>query len=230
MTSIALITGASKGIGFEVARKLLERNYHVILTARSHAKAVKACAMLKSLNCEPLELELTKDKSVAAALETVKSKFGQIDVLVNNAGILIDKGIAPSALQIEQLYQTLDSNLIGAIRVTNAFLPLLKKSSSPRIINVSSTWGSLNSLSESEGAAPAYHISKAALNMWTVILAKELAGISVNSICPGWVKTDMGGTEALKTVDQGAAIILKLATDKNPPTGKFLDDNGEISW
>ena len=120
----------------------------------------------------------------------------------------------------------------GVIRATQHFLPLLKKGRNARIINVSSSWGSLNSLSQCPTEVPSYHISKAALNMWTVILASELRsdGISVNSVCPGWVQTDMGTKAAFKTVEQGAQIILKLATDLSPPTGGFYNDDGVVQW
>ena len=160
-------------------------------------------------------------------------------MLVNNAGVGYEftAGTKPSQLKMETLKATYDTNFFGVFAVTQHMLPLLRKSASPRIINLSSTLGSLSTLSDPQSPMYgvnllAYNSSKTALNSLTLAFAKELAGerVSVNSVCPGWVKTDLGTDAAPRTVEQGAAIAVRLATMDDPPTGKFLNDGGEIRW
>jgi len=173
------------------------------------------------------------------AVEQTVSAFGRLDVLVNNAGVGHEfAGLTrPSQLDLETLKATYETNVFGAFAVTKAMLPLLRRSAPSRIINQSSTIGSLGKLSDPKSPSYgtnllAYNSSKSALNGLTLAFSKDLAGdrISVNSTCPGWVKTDMGSDAAPRTVEQGAAIAVKLATMDGPPTGKFLDDKGEIPW
>jgi len=232
-TKIALITGANKGIGFEAARQLAQRGFYVLIGARQALAGQDAAKKLtgEGYEAEYILLDVSSDASVEEAACAVGEKHRRMDVLVNCAGIQ-DDAVRPSQLSIAALQKTLATNLEGPIRVCKAFLPLLGKSSDARIINVSSTWGSIAALSKMKAQVPGYHISKAALNMWTVMLAQDLrrARIKVNSICPGWVKTDMGGAGAPRTVAQGAAIITKLATQEDSPTGGFFDDAGTVAW
>ncbi|HYE76037.1 MAG TPA: SDR family oxidoreductase [Blastocatellia bacterium] len=231
---IALVTGANKGIGFEAARQLAKHDMTVLLGARDEHRGEEAAARLRDekLDVHFIQLEVSDAASIAAAAKTIESRFGKLDILVNNAGVSRDSGTPPSRIDANALQETLATNLNGVIFTTTALLPLLKKSDDARIINVSSTFGSINAVSKMEAVAPAYHISKAALNMWTVMLANELKpqNITVNSICPGWVKTDMGTDAAPRTVEQGAAIITRLATQTERPSGGFFDDAGTIQW
>ena len=238
---VALVTGANKGIGFEISRQLGKHGFAVILAARDEKKANQAADRLRSegLDAQAVVLDVTDPASAEAAARWVQDRHGRLDVLVNNAGVGYEFaiGIRPSQLTMETLRATFDTNFFGAFTVTQSMLPLLRKSESARIINQSSTLGSLGALSDPKlpyygNNLLAYNSSKTALNGLTLAFAKELAGdrISVNSVCPGWVKTDMGTDAAPRTVEQGAAIAVKLATMDNPPTGKYLDDGGEIPW
>jgi NAD(P)-dependent dehydrogenase (short-subunit alcohol dehydrogenase family) len=231
---IALVTGANKGIGHEAARQLAELGLTVIVGARDRARGGAALDRLRGqdLDAYLVVLDVTDAASLAAAAEEVGARFGRLDVLVNNAGVLKDEGVKARDIGPATLTETLDTNLHGVIRATKAFLPLLRESRDARIINVSTFWGSLTAMAEGGGAAPSYHISKAALNMWTVLLADDLKSddIRVNSICPGWVQTDMGGSAAPRTVQEGARIITRLATQPDPPTGGFFDDAGRVPW
>jgi NAD(P)-dependent dehydrogenase (short-subunit alcohol dehydrogenase family) len=231
---VALVTGANKGIGFEAARQLAKHGLTVIIGARDRARGKTAIAQLRKQNLDvhQVTLDVTDVRSVGAAAEEIGARFGRLDVLVNNAGVLKDQGTKARDINLLTLSETLDTNLYGAIRVTKALLPLLRKSEDARIINVSSTWGSLAATAEEGGGAPSYQISKAALNMWTVLLADDLRadGIRVNSISPGWVRTDMGGSTAPRSVEEGAAIITRMATQSAPPTGGFFNDAGSIPW
>ena len=241
MSTIALITGANKGIGFEVARQLGSTGITVLIGARDKGRADAAVAALKKdgIDAHSVEIDVSNETSVIAAAKKIGEDFGRIDILVNNAGIMTEMaaGTRPKDLSLETLKQTFDTNVFGAFAVIKHFVPLLIKSRSPRVINVSSTLGSLNAMSDSSHPMhgvnfAAYNASKTALNALTVALAKDLAAdrISVNSICPGWVKTDMGGDSAPRDVTQGASIIITMATSGNPPTGTFVDENGSVAW
>lgn len=237
--TITLITGANKGIGFETARQLGAAGQHVIIGARDAAKGEAAAASLREAGyaAEAVQLDVTNPASIKAAADAISAKHGKLDVLVNNAGINIEFGGAgPDGLTVEQLRETFETNVFGAFSVLQAFAPLLEKAKG-RVINVSSKLGSLTLQSDptSEWYAfvmPAYNSSKAALNGLTVAYAKAYApkGISVASICPGWVKTDMGSEAAPRDVSDGAGIIVKLATDATPLTGVYVDDDGAIGW
>ena len=238
---VALVTGANKGIGLEIARQLGERGFAVILAGRDEAKVAASADELKGegLDARAVTLDVTDPGSLEAAARWVGETYGRLDVLVNNAGIGLEFATStrPSELSQEMLRATYETNVFGPFAVTRHMLSLLRKSTSARIINQSSTLGSLGVLSDP--GSPyygnnllAYNSSKTALNGLTLAFAKDLAGegISVNSVCPGWVKTEMGTDAAPRTVEQGAAIAVKLATMDRPPTGKFLDDSGEIPW
>jgi NAD(P)-dependent dehydrogenase (short-subunit alcohol dehydrogenase family) len=237
---VVFITGANKGIGYEVARQLAANEFIVLLGARNPQRGEAAANKLRAEGeVHFVPIDVTDERSIAAAAEMVSKQWGKVDVLVNNAGIILELSakIRPAALELTMLKETFETNLFGAFAVIHHFLPLLKQSETAQIINVSSGLGSLTSMSDPNNMfygsnALAYNASKSALNAVTVSLAKDLASeqIRVNSICPGWVKTDLGTDAAYRTVEQGVAIIVKLAMMEQPPTGKFLDDNGEVPW
>jgi NAD(P)-dependent dehydrogenase (short-subunit alcohol dehydrogenase family) len=238
---IVFITGANKGIGYEVARQLAAtKEFIVLLGARDSQRGAAAAQKLTAEGeVHFVPIDVADEQSIAAAAELVAKQWGKVDVLINNAGIVLELSakIRPAALELPMLKETFETNVFGAFAVIHHFLPLLKQSETAQIINVSSTLGSLTSMSDPNnmyyGANTlAYNASKSALNALTVAFAKDLASeqICVNSICPGWVKTDLGTDAAYLTVEQGAAIIVKFATMENPPTGKFFEDNGEIPW
>lgn len=239
--NIALVTGGNKGIGFEIGRQLGKLGFSVVLAARDKSRVNAAVLILKNegLDVEGVELEVSIPATARAAAQWLDTKYGRLDVLINNAGVGLEfaTGTKPTQLDLETLRATYETNFFGVFTVIKSMLPLLRKSASARIINQSSTLGSLGVLSDPQSPyygvnLLAYNSSKTALNMLTLSFAKELSseGISVNSTCPGWVKTDMGSDAAPRTVDQGAAIAVKLASMEHPPTGKYLDDAGEIKW
>jgi len=228
----ALVTGANKGIGFEVARLLAAKNWQVILTARRRDAGEKAVAALQKSGgtASFVELDVTDPASVAKAAREVARHVDHLDALVNNAGVVEDRDQSILELDLDLLRRTLDTNTIGQLRVAQAFFPLLAKSDSPRIINVSSGAGQLSDMGT---WAPAYSISKAALNAVTVALDAALQGkgVAVNSVCPGWCRTDMGGPGAPRSAEQGADTIVWLATEApRDLTGKFLRDRKVIPW
>jgi NAD(P)-dependent dehydrogenase (short-subunit alcohol dehydrogenase family) len=238
---VALVTGANKGIGLEISRQLGRRGFAVVLAARDEKKVNEAAARLRGegLDAQAVVLDVTDPASAAAAARWLEDRYGRLDVLVNNAGVGHEfaAGTRPSQLTMETLRATFDTNFFGAFAVTQHMLPLLRKSAPARVINQSSTLGSLGTLSDPQSPPYgvnllAYNASKTALNALTLAFAKDLAGdrIAVNSVCPGWVRTDMGTDAAPRSVEQGAAIAVRLATTDDPPTGKFLDDGGEIPW
>ncbi|OAI46826.1 short-chain dehydrogenase [Planctomycetaceae bacterium SCGC AG-212-F19] len=233
---VALVTGANKGIGFEIVRQLARQGLTVLLGARDGEKGNAAAHRLRDegLDVQFLHLDQTQAPSIAVAVEQVSRRSDKLDILVNNAGILLDQGVVPSALDADALRKTLETNVVGVAAVTRAFLALLRKSEAARIVNVSSSGGSLGQIAASVGIfAPAYQISKAALNGFTVLLANELKGtpIKVNSACPGWVRTDMGGPGAPLTPDQGADTPVWLATlPADGPSGGFFNSRQPVPW
>jgi NAD(P)-dependent dehydrogenase (short-subunit alcohol dehydrogenase family) len=227
----ALITGANKGIGREVARQFALRGFHVFVGARN-ADAGQAAAHALAKNgtrATFLRLDVSDSKSVTAAAGEFATIADCLDVLVNNAGILLKEDSAILTINDELILKTLETNTLGPLRVTRAFVPLLARSSAPRVINVSSGGGQLAGGAESW--APAYCISKTALNGVTSQLAAALPNFAVNSVCPGWVRTDMGGASATRSVEEGADTIVWLGTDApHTLTGKFLRDRKSIPW
>jgi len=225
-----LITGANRGIGFETARQLATRGFHIVIGARSEHHGQKAERELERLGkVSLLILDVSDSKSIASAASKFAS-IGQLDVLINNAGIYPDEGISILTISREQMVSTIETNTLGALEMTQAFLPHLKKSSAARIINVSSGYGQLDGLSAN---VPRYCLSKLALNGVTIMLSEALKehGIAVNSMCPGWVRTDMGGSTAPRSVEEGADTAVWLATEADQNlTGKFFRDRKEIGW
>ncbi len=229
---VALVTGANRGIGLEVCRQLAERDFVVLLTARDAAKARSAANKIANVGTvEPLVLDVADAPSIQAAAAEVASRYGYLDVLVNNAGINYDTWETVVNADINgTVIETITTNLLGPWRICQGFLPLLRKSRAGRIVNVSSESGSL---AEMGAGPPAYQVTKAALNALTRTLAGELRGsrILVNAVCPGWVATDMGGAGAPRSVREGAAGIVWAATlPDDGPTGGLFRDSKPLLW
>ncbi|MBD2099199.1 SDR family oxidoreductase [Trichocoleus sp. FACHB-591] len=230
---IAVVTGANRGLGLETSRQLAKQGVYIILTSRDQAKGQ---AVVQQLQSEGLEvgyhpLDVTDAASVQQLAQFVRDQFGHLEILVNNAGIGLDfDNGSLFNLQIETLAQTLQTNLYGPILLSQALIPLMQIRGYGRVVNVSSGAGQL---SEMNSGYPSYRMSKTALNALTRILANELQGsnILVNSVCPGWVRTDMGGPDAPRTPEQGADTIAWLATlPDGGPTGGFFRDRQPIPW
>lgn len=227
-----LVTGANRGIGREVCRQLATDGYNVILTSRDREKGEKAVEELQSEGVEMNYVQLDADdpQSISKAAKQVESDFGELYALVNNAAINYDSAKRAVSVEMEKVLDTLQTNLLGPWRVSQAFMPLLKKNRSARIVNVSSGSGSLSSMS---GGTPAYGVSKAGLNALTIKLADELRGngILVNAVCPGWVRTDMGGSAATRSVEEGAkSVIWAVTLPDDGPTGGFYRDGKKVEW
>ena len=232
-SKIALVTGGNRGIGFAIAQGLLQKGYEAIITSRSLDKAKKAADKLQEFGkVTPIELDVSNDASIEQAVKTLNQNhnINRLDVLINNAGIYPDEGVNILTLSRDLLDLTLNANTFGPIRMVQVFLPLLEKSANGRIINVSSGYGEINGLSAD---VPSYCLSKLALNGATIMLAQSLRakGIVVNAMCPGWVRTDMGGASAPRSPEQGADTAIWLATEApRNETGKFWRDRQVISY
>jgi NAD(P)-dependent dehydrogenase (short-subunit alcohol dehydrogenase family) len=226
---IALVTGANRGIGFEIVRQLSRHNFHVVLAARNRDAGESAVSAFNG-NVSWQTLDVSDEASIQQAAREFGNKHDHLDVLVNNAGIYPDEGANILTIKREQLAATFQTNTFGALQVVQAFLPYLRKARAARVINVSSGYGELDGLS---GDVPSYCLSKLALNGVTIMLDQRLRteGIAVNSMCPGWVRTDMGGPNASRSVEEGADTAVWLATDAPPEiSGKFFRDRKEIHW
>jgi NAD(P)-dependent dehydrogenase (short-subunit alcohol dehydrogenase family) len=226
-----LVTGANKGIGREVARQLAAKDFHVFVGARNAKAGRKSAEEIAKEGGKArfLEIDVADIDSVTTAAREFSHIEDHLDVLVNNAGIIVDGDDAILETSDDLVRKTLETNTLGPLRVTRAFVPLLRKSKAPRVINVSSGGGQLTG--GADGWAPAYCISKTALNGVTVQLAAALPKFAVNSVCPGWVRTDMGGKNASRSVEEGADTIVWLAGEAPQDlTGKFLRDRKEIPW
>jgi NAD(P)-dependent dehydrogenase (short-subunit alcohol dehydrogenase family) len=236
--TVALVTGANKGIGREISRQLASKGILVLMGCRDRERGVKAAADLRAqgLPVEFIQMDVTSQPSVDDAAAELERLHGRLDILVNNAGLAID-WFPSSELTMDVLQETYDTNVFGVFRVTKALLPLLKKSKKGRIVNLSSGLGSLTLNADPSGPLSirnmllAYSSSKAALNMITVQFANELksAGIKVNSANPGFTATDMNQNRGTRTVEQGAATPVRLALlpDDGPTAGVFSDDGPE---
>ncbi|MCX6148003.1 MAG: SDR family NAD(P)-dependent oxidoreductase [Candidatus Kapabacteria bacterium] len=230
-TKTVLITGANKGIGFETALQLGKLGYHIILSARDESKLEIAVDLLKTqgINLTSLQMDVSDLESIKSAFQEISTKFDKIDVIINNAGILLDRDGEFLDISSQTFEKTLQTNAIGPFYIVQTFLPLLQKGN--KIINVSSDGGQiLNGIST---WAPAYCISKTTLNTITLQLASALKikGISVNAMSPGWVRSDMGGVSASRTLSEGADTIVWLADEVSSNiTGKFFKDKKEMHW
>ncbi len=238
---IALITGANKGIGLETARQLAQQGITVLVGARDGAKGEAAAAELRGegLDARALAIDVTDAASIAKAASAVEKAFGRLDILINNAGVMLDDMTkSVSAQGLDTWRNTFETNLFGLIATTQAFLPLLHKSEAGRIVNLSSILGSItlhadpaSPIYDFKGAA--YNVSKSAVNAWTVQLAYELrdSKIKVNTAHPGWVKTDMGGEEAPMDIPDGAKTSVALATlPDDGPSGAFIHLGDTLPW
>ena len=236
VTRTALVSGANRGIGFEIVRQLARLGVMAAIGARDKEDGARAAEKLQSegLDVPVVALDVDREESAAEAVAEVKRRFGRLDVLVNNAAILIDEpgGFNASLFDLkpDTVRRTMETNLLGPIRLTQAAVPLMREQEYGRIVNVSSGAGQL---AEMGAGYPAYRMSKTALNALTRITAAEIGAgdIKVNAMCPGWVKTDMGGPNAERTVEEGADTAVWLATlPEDGPTGGFFRDRKPIAW
>lgn len=241
ITKIALVTGATRGIGLETVRQLAAAGVHTLLAGRDRAKAVDAALKLQAegLPVEAIELDVTDAAGLSAAADAVAKKHGRLDILVNNAGILVDSmGLKVSEQTIDTWRKTFDTNVFGLIATTQAFLPLLHKSDAGRIVNVSSLLGSLAMHSDPTSPiydfkVPAYNVSKSAVNAWTVQLAYELrdSKVKINTIHPGYVKTEMNDGEGEIDIPTGARTSVRLALiDDAGPNGGYFYQEQSLPW
>ena len=230
-TPLALVTGANRGIGFEVCRQLAMRGFVVLLSARDEAKARAAADKLnRTGSVEPLVLDVADAGSIARAAAEVTDRFGYLNVLINNAAIHYDTWEKVENADIDgTVTEAIETNLLGPWRMVQAFLPLLRKTRTARIVNVSSESGSL---AEMGAGPPAYQVTKAGLNALTRTLAGELrgTGILVNAVCPGWVATDMGGSGGRPVSDGAAGIVWAATLPDGGPTGGFFRDGKPLPW
>jgi NAD(P)-dependent dehydrogenase (short-subunit alcohol dehydrogenase family) len=229
---VALVTGANRGIGLEAARQLARRGFHAVIASRDEWKGLSAAEGIQRDGGKAsfLPLDVRSSDSIGTAARRFGTIADRLDVLINNAGIYPDEGLTILTLPRDRLAQTFQTNTFGPLEVTQAFLPYLRKSDAARIINVSSGYGQLDGMSS---GVPSYCLSKLALNGLTIMLAEALRTdrIAVNSMCPGWVRTDMGGPSATLSVEKGADTAVWLA-DEAPHelTGKFFRNRREIPW
>ena len=236
---VALVTGANKGIGYEIAAGLGKLGFLVGVGARDERRRDEAVGKLQAagLDVFGVPLDVTDDASVLAAAAQIKERTGRLDVLVNNAGVTGGWPQEPTTISPDTVRAALETNVIGVIRVTNAMLPMLRRSPSPRVVNLSSHVSSLGLQTTPDVdlgvVTGAYAPSKTFLNAVTIQYVKELAGTNVliNLACPGYVKTDFNGGEGLVTAEQGAAVAIRLATlPDDGPTGQLFDDQGTVPW
>jgi NAD(P)-dependent dehydrogenase (short-subunit alcohol dehydrogenase family) len=237
--TIALVTGANKGIGYEIAAGLGALGWSVGVGARDQERREAAVAKLRADGADAfgVPLDVTNDESAAAAAVLIEERAGRLDVLVNNAGVVGGRPQEPTLVDLATVRTAVETNVIGVIRVTNAMLPLLRRSASPRIVNMSSSVGSLTRQTtpgaETGPISAAYAPSKTFLNAVTIQYAKELrdTNILINAACPGYTATDLNGFRGVRTPEQGAAIAIRLATlSDDGPTGAFFDDAGVVPW
>jgi NAD(P)-dependent dehydrogenase (short-subunit alcohol dehydrogenase family) len=229
---IAIVTGANRGIGFETCRQLAKLGILTILTSRDAEKGMKAVEALREQGLELIfhPLDVADMVSIGDLKDFVIDTYGQCDILINNAGVFLDRGVSIINLPIQTFQETLQINAIGALRMCQEFLPLMQATGYGRIVNVSSGMGTISSMGASSAA---YKLSKLMMNGMTKIMAAEVkqADIKINTMAPGWVRSDMGGTGAPRSLSQGADTIIWLATlSKDGPSGGFFEDRTPASW
>ncbi|MET4082678.1 NAD(P)-dependent dehydrogenase (short-subunit alcohol dehydrogenase family) [Pedobacter sp. UYP30] len=242
-SKIAFITGANRGLGLEIGRQLGKLKIKVLLGARNEESGREAASQLKTegIDAEFIPIDVTDNKSIENAASVVKRRYGKLDILINNAVFFNRENQSPSIIPPDLLHNYLNTNFIGPVLVSQAFLPLIRESSAGRIVNLSTSIGSLATMGDSVNTNPkiatatplGYSSSKAALNMFTVLLAKELkeTNIKVNSADPGLTQTDMGGKDATYTVEEGARPVVWLAClDEHGPTGGFFSHKKVNPW
>jgi NAD(P)-dependent dehydrogenase (short-subunit alcohol dehydrogenase family) len=233
-----LITGANKGLGFETARQLIDAGHTVYLGSRDPQRGARAAG---ELGARAIQLDTTDDASVAAAVQVIEAGGG-LDVLVNNAGIAVEMDntghvvVGAADLTADLMRETFETNVFGTVRVTHAFLPLLSRSATPVVVNVSSALASLRLITDPDMRAynypgVAYPASKAAVNMITVQFAKAFPQMRINAVEPGFTKTDLNGNSGIQTVAKGAEIIVRMAQiGPDGPTGGYFDAEGTLPW
>lgn len=242
-TMIALVTGANKGIGREIAAQLAALGHTVVIGARNTERAEKAAAELRATGgtAVAVTLDVTDPASVAEAAASVEARFGHLDALINNAGVSHRPGAdftgqLPRSADVDHVRFVFETNVFGVINVTSAFLPLLRRSSAPRIVNLSSSAGSLAAMSDPAGTDPialGYVPSKTAVTALSLQYARDLAteNILVNAVCPGFVATDLNNHQGVRTPAEGAGSAVRMATvGTDGPTGTFTDDQGPVAW
>lgn len=237
----ALVTGANKSIGFETAKQLAQLGYFVYIGSRDKTKGLEAIEKLKAMgltNVDCIQVDVTDINSIKSARQELEVKTKKLDILINNAGISGGFPQPATKVSLDTLRNVFETNFFGAIQVTQQFIELLKKSSEPRIVNVTTELSSMTNHSNpnwkfAQFKPAAYGPSKTALNAYTVMLAIELKDLNfkVNCVCPGFTATDFNNHQGTKKVEQAASVIVKYATlDKDGATGKFFSDEGETAW
>lgn len=229
---VALVTGANRGIGFEICRQLAAAGVDVVLGARDPEKARAAADTLISdgLPVQPSNLDVSSEDSIREAVERIKTEKGRLDILVNNAGIFLDKDGKAETIDLDRVRQTMETNTYGPILLCQAAVPMMRSQGYGRIVNLASELGSLTNM---ETLYPAYRMSKTSLITYTRVLANELAGTGIlaNSMCPGWVKTEMGGPDAIREIEDSADTAIWLATlPDDGPSGGFFKDRKPLPW
>jgi NAD(P)-dependent dehydrogenase (short-subunit alcohol dehydrogenase family) len=228
---VAVVTGANRGIGREVARQLAGHGYLTVLGSRDAERGQTAAAELggEDAGIVARQLDVADDASVRAAAQWLKETHGRCDALVNNAAIDYDTDARATTADLDRVHRAMETNLYGAWRCALAFLPLLRRSPHPRLVNVSSGGGSISSMG---AGTPAYSVSKAALNALTRILAAELRGdgVLVNAVCPGWVETNMGGPGGRPVADGAASVTWAVRLGDDGPNGGFFRDGRPVEW
>lgn len=237
---VALVTGANRGIGFEISRQLAQKGITVVMGGRDAQKGRAACARLgrQNLNVYYQALDVTEEASILSAAAAIEAARGRLDILVNNAGVYLDSGAAALDVNMETVRTSFQTHTLGPLLLCQLCIPIMRRGGYGRIVNMASSLGSFAEMSGRESASlglksPAYRLSKAGLNAVTVLVAREVSGenILVNSCCPGWVRTDMGGPEAPLSLEQGADTPVWLATlEDGGPSGGFFRERARIPW
>lgn len=229
ISRVALVTGGNRGLGLETVRQLAARGLRVLLGSRNLEAGAKAARAIGSADVRPVQLDVTSNDDVATCRELIEREYGRLDVLVNNAAIHYDSGQSVLSADLQIAREALETNLIGAWRLAQMAAVFMRRQRYGRIVNVSSEAGSLH---EMRSHAPAYKASKLALNGLTLMMADELrrSGVLVNSVCPGWVATDMGGRGGRPVTEGAAGIVWAATLPDDGPTGGFFRDGRQIEW